>query len=205
MNELMRQLQEAVIARRECKRAYDDWYDAFDPAKRRRMSRERLRKEHNLEAALRGNLGAAERRILDLAERIADEAALSERIRHCDRCGGCACEKMAEKDAEIERLQKAFDYEIQNSAELVRDFTSEIERLRVLARDAIHHAAHGDYRNGNVGANGCIDEGEASASRYLDELIQRGKELDVDPGLQRGLRDSSGKNKLKSKKVEKPY
>lgn len=75
MQELLEQLREAVQAKRDCQQAYNDWYDAYDPARRRGMSRDRIQKEHNLEAALRTNVGMAQRRILDLAERIADESA----------------------------------------------------------------------------------------------------------------------------------
>jgi hypothetical protein len=56
-------LAAAVQARRECKAAYDKWYDAGKA--------QRLHTVHE-EVVLRTNLGHAERNVLDAAEALVD-------------------------------------------------------------------------------------------------------------------------------------
>ena len=70
---MLRQIAEAVESRHICRKAYNEWHDEFYSRPRDRMSSETLKKNNNLESALRTNLCMSEQRIVDIAETIANQ------------------------------------------------------------------------------------------------------------------------------------
>lgn len=64
--------------------------------------------------------------------------------------------------------------------ELVGDLLNEYETLKAAFTIAIHLLGHADFKNGNTGPNGLIDEGEVHACRLMDKIKELVPQLYAD-------------------------
>lgn len=71
--EILAKLTQAVKERRARKARYDEWHDDYYSKPISERTPEEIKRHHNMEAALRNNLGLAEQNILNLAEQLVDK------------------------------------------------------------------------------------------------------------------------------------
>ena len=66
---IVEELKQTARERRQAHGAYVRWIDSYDP---QRLTQDQVKREQNKEAGLRANLAMCERRIIQLAEELAD-------------------------------------------------------------------------------------------------------------------------------------